>query len=67
MRYRVCLLKILNDKGLIIMSNILRISLDMLNMKEKIENISPFSFFSESMEISVILVDLESISTCTVD
>jgi hypothetical protein len=34
-------------------------------MKEKFENISPFSFFSESMEIPVKLVDLESISTCT--
>jgi hypothetical protein len=33
--------------------------------KKKIENSSPFSFFSESMEIPIKLVDLESISTCT--
>jgi hypothetical protein len=34
-------------------------------MKEIFENISSFSFFSESMEIPVTLIDLESISTCT--
>jgi hypothetical protein len=33
-------------------------------MKEKFENSSPFSSFSESMEIHIKL-DLESISTCT--